>query len=355
MHHVGRRKAITALFALAASSSFSARAKQPGLVAKLFGRRDIRGEDAFEWLPTECADERYPMQLVSGELHCGGDRIAEIPAGKIVNNGWGEIGSRRLIGDPIKPVPERLGVAWFSYAEDQFFGGSVELPRAELTALFRAGFEEPVTGKHATWQKIIVGMGLGGWTSVWLAGSGLVREVARGRLETKELDWTRVLDNPAIPRAEYVRSKLRSRLGGAAAARLAEHGPPVSTWPRYARRYRWRIVVEGLHPPMDMSLRSFNGERAYFDFAKQPPGALESAPKHLQITWRNRGSGRLLTEIRLDEEEVFGAFDKAEAAGTATTTLRVAFATRKKVALSVEHGADRLPLTRSRVKLWSLS
>ncbi len=355
MSRIGRRKAITTLFALAASGPFPARARQPGLVAILFGRGGARGDDEFEWLPTECADERYPMQLVSGRLHCDENRIVEVPAGKIVNNGWGEIGSRRLIGNPIKPVPERLTVAWFSYAEDQFFAGSVALPRAHLTALFRAGFEEPVTGKRATWSKIIVGMGLGGWTSVWLAGSGLVREVARARLETTALDWIRVLDNPAIPRADYVRSKLRSRLGDAAATRLARHGPPVSTWPRYAQRYRWRIVVEGLHAPLDMSLRSFNGERSYYDFAKHPPGALEIAPKHLQITWRNRGGGRLLTRIQLDEQEVFGAFDKVAADGTATTTLRVAFAARKQVTLSLEHGAERLPLMRSRVKLSSLS
>ncbi|KPK04429.1 MAG: hypothetical protein AMJ64_13715 [Betaproteobacteria bacterium SG8_39] len=353
MSRVGRRRAITTLFALGASGPFSVRAQPPGLLAKLFGRGGALGDDAFEWLPTECADERYPMQLVSGQLHCGEDRIIEVPAGKIVNNGWGGIGSTRLIGDPIKPVPERLTVAWFSYAEDQFFGGSVELPRAELTALFRAGYEDPLTGERATWHRIIVGMGLGGWTSVWLAGSGLVREVARAQLETKVLDWRWVLDNPAIPRAKYVRSKLQSRLGEVAAARLAKHGPPVSTWPRYAQRYRWRMVVEGLHPPLDMSLRSFNGERSYYDFAKQPPGALEIAPKHLQITWRSRSGGRLLTEIQLDEEEVFGAFDKA-AAGTAATTLRVGFATRKEVALSVESGAARLPLTRSRIRLSSL-
>lgn len=357
MSRAGRRKAITALFLLGASVPFSVSAQQRRRGAKTSGQGGARENDVFEWLPTECADKRYPMQLISGELHCGEDRVVVVPAGKIVNNGWGEIGSRRLVGNPLKPVPERLTLAWFSYAEDQFFAGTVELPHAELTDQFRAGFSQPVTGKNVTWDKIIVGMGLGGWTSVWLAGSGLVREIARARLETREIAWTRVIDNPEIRRADFVRSKLQSRLGDAALAHLVKHGPPISTWPRYSQRYRWRIVVEGLQVPQNMFIRSFNGERSFYDFARQPPEEFDIAPKHLQITWQTRRGGRLLTRVHFDEREVFAAFDQALAAAsdTSTTKLRVEFATRNRVALSVESGAGLLPLTRSSVELRTLS
>ncbi len=309
--------------------------------------------ELFDWLPTECADERYPMQLISGELVCG-DRIIRVPAGKIVNNGWGEIGSRRLVGEALKPVPERLELAWFSFAEDQFFAGTVELPKAELTDLFRAGFRDPRMGNVATWSKLIVGMGLGGWTSVWLAGSGLVREVARVKLEPEALDWTRVLDNPDIARADYVRSKLRSRLSDVELRALAKHGPRVASWTRYSRRQRWRIIVEGLQVPLHMFLRSFNGDRSFYDFARQPPQDLDVAPKHLQITWQARGDRRLLTNIRFDEQELFEAFDKAAAPDT-TTILRVEFGTRSRIAISVEGRDARIPLTRSRVELASLT
>jgi hypothetical protein len=297
------------------------------------------------------------MQMISGGLYRGEHRVAAVPIRKIVNNGWGEIGSRHIVlGDPFWPVPDRLSLAWFSYAEDQFFGGSVALPRAELIDLFRAGLEEPVTGESVTWNKIIVGMGLGGWTSVWLSRSGIVREVARGRVEPTEIDWIHVLDNPNIQRSDFVRSRLQSRLGDVALDHLTEHGPPVSTWTRYAQRYRWRILVEGVHAPLDMFLRSFNGERSYYEFAKQPPEELAIAPKHLQITWRERGGGRLLTRIRLDEQEVFAAFDEASAAAPAPSTimLRVAFTSRTRVALSVESGAGELQLTRSNIEVRTL-
>ena len=314
------------------------------------------GSEEFDWLPTECADERYPMQLISGELHCRG-RIVNVPAGKIVNNGWGEIGSRRLVGKAMKPVPERLMLTWFSFAEDQFYGGNLELPHAELTALFRAGFTEPQAGNRVTWAKVIVGMGLGGWTSVWLAGSGIVREVARAQLGAQTIEWARVIDNPDIPRAEYVRSKLRSRLSEAALAALAQHGPPVASWPRYASQFSWKVQVEGAQTAANLFARSFNGERAYYDFAIQGPQSLRGVPKLLQLTGLGRSDRRLLTTIRLDEAETLDAFDKIASGAPATSaaTLRIAFATQTRVALSLDRDTQRISLSRARAEVRSLS
>lgn len=313
--------------------------------------------DSFEWLPTECADERYPMQLVSGELHCSDGDIVPVPAGKIVNNGWGEVGSRRLVGAERKLVPQQLTAAWFSFTEDQFFAGTLELPHAELTRLFVHGFNAPLSREPVTWSKIIVGMGLGGNTSVWLAGSGLVREIASAKFESAQLEWAQVLDNPDISRSQFVGSKLRSRLSTAELKALAAHGPPVSTWPRYSQRYRWRIRVDGIQVPLHMFVRSFNGDRHFYDFARQPPEQLDMVPKHIEITWLSRSGRKLLTNIRLDEAEVFGAFDRSGAAAldTSTTTLRVEYGARAQVSISIQSREAQIPLTRSSVEVLSLA
>jgi hypothetical protein len=313
--------------------------------------------DTFEWLPTECADERYPMQLISGLLHCGDDESVPVPAGKIVNNGWGEVGSRRLVGETRKPVPDRLTAAWFSYTEDQFFAGTLSLPHAELTRLFAGGFHEPMTREPVTWTKMIVGMGLGGHTSVWLAGNGLVHEVASGKLEPADLDWAQVIDNPDIARSQFVQSKLRARLSRVELEALAAHGPPTSTWTQRSRRYRWRIRVDGIQVPLYMFLRSFNGDRRFYHFARQPPAELELVPKRVEITWLSRSGRKLLTNIRLDEAEVFSAFDKVGAAALdkSTMTLRVEYGTRSRVSISVESNEARIPLTRSSVEVLSLA
>ena len=312
--------------------------------------------EGYDWLPTECADERYPMQLISGQFESSGAQSVRVPAGKIVNNGWGEIGSRHIVGDPLKPVPERLTLAWFSYTEDQFFEGSFDLPHAELTALFRASFRSPLTGQTVTWSKIIVGMGLGGWTCVWVAGSGLVREVASAKLEPAQLDWDRVVNNPDISRSNFIRSKLRARLSDVQLRALAERGPPAPKWPQYSRRARWQLAVEGVQVPLRMFLRSFNGDRSYHEFAKQQPQELDTVPKHLMITWLSSSGRKILTKIALNEAEVFGAFDKAFAAApdTLTAKLRVELGTRGRVSITVEAKDAKIPLTRSTVELLSL-
>lgn len=309
----------------------------------------------FEWLPSECADQRYPMQLISGQLLGSDGLIAHVPAGKIINNGWGEIGSRRLEGPEQKAVPERLDLAWFSYAEDKFYGGSVPLPHALLMQLFAEGFEVPLAQERDTWRKIVVGMGLGGWTSVWLAGSGLVREVARARVESVSLEWSRVLNNPAIDRAEFVRSTLMKRVGKEEFEALARNGPPVSSWPRYAQRERWRPAVAGSATPQHIFVRGFNGERHFHDFTRSPPGVFEPIPKHAQITYLSPSGSKLMAEIRFDEAEMFGAFDRARNAGAAPLTLRFEMEARSRVAIALEGTAGRIALQRSRVQIGSLS
>ena len=97
-----------------------------------------------------------------------------------------------------------------------------------------------------------------------------MREVASAQLEPREIDWTLVLDNPDLERSKFIRSTLAARLTRAELKTLTDHGPPVSTWPRYAQRHRWRIRVEGIQVPLYMFLRTFNGERRFYDFARQP-------------------------------------------------------------------------------------
>ena len=308
----------------------------------------------FEWLPTECADQRYPMQMISGQFQSSDGAIIPVPAGKIINNGWGEIGSRRLVGAPEKPVPERLELSWFSFAEDTFYGGRVPLPLDLLTKLFVEGFEQPLTHARVTWEKIIVGMGLGGWTSVWLAGSGLVREVARTRLEPVSVDWKLVLDNPGIERAEFVRSTLMKRLGTDQFEALARSGPPVSLWPRYAQRERWSLVVAGSSVPQHVFLRGFNGERQFHDFTRSPPGVFETVPKHVQITYLSPSGRKLLAEIHFDEAEIFGAFDRTRGSGATALTLRFEMGARSRISMALEGPASKTLLQRSRVEQSSL-
>ncbi|MBM5571671.1 MULTISPECIES: DUF2931 family protein [Deefgea] len=310
----------------------------------------------FEWLPSECADKRFPMMLVSGLLLARNDEIAAvIPTGKIINNGWGEFGSIRIEGALQKPIPEHLKLTWFSFTENQFYGGSIPLPHALLRQLFEEGFATPLTRERSTWHRIIVGMGLGGWVSVWLAGDGLVREVATARLEQVSQDWSTVLNNPAIPRAEFIRSTLTKRLSQEEFTTLEKNGPPVSTWPRRARRQRWRLLVDGKADPLHIFVRSFNGERHFHEFSQSAPLVLEPIPRFVQITYLSPSGSKLMAEISIDETEIFDAFDKAKHTATEPVTLRFTMEARSQITIALESTSSRMTLQRSRIQIGSLS
>ena len=334
---------------LAASAGLSA------LVLPQSARAFFGGAKEFEWLPSECADERYPMQLISGVLISPDGTRIPVPTGKIINNGWGEVGSIRLVGTAQKPVPEKLELAWFSYTEDRFYGGEVALPHALLTQLFEEGFTVPLTQERSTWHKIIVGMGLGGWTSIWLAGDGLVREVARARLEPVTVDWSRVIDNPDLPRQTFIRSTLTRRLGPEALATLSKNGPPVSSWPRYAQRERWRLAVAKGVTPHYLFLRGSNGERQFHDFTRSAPGPFETIPKHAQIAYRSPSGSTLLAEISFDENEIFSAFERGKTAGTTPPTLHFNLKAHSRIAIALETAAGRIALQHSHIEVGRLS
>ena len=305
----------------------------------------------FEWLPSECAHERWPMQMITGEFDCGMGRIVKIPTGKIVNNGLGEIASTRVVGERLKPVPERLSLSWFSFAEDRFYGGEVAIPTAMLIDLFRTEFIDPRDNLPASWHRIIVGMGLGGWVHVWIAGATFVREIATARLPPVEGEWRRVIDNPDLPRTDFIRSVLKRRTGEAALAELDKQGAPVEDWPRYFRKVPWTLHPDGPNAPIGMTLRHCNGERSYRDLSGTSPQATSAAPKLMQITWRNPNGKRLLTEIRFNEDEIYAAFDKTPA----PPKLHVDYPGKMNVSLWIESGRARIPLTKPDVKVNSLS
>src|SRR5438046_1377285 len=103
--------------------------------------------DKYKWLPTECAPKRYPMTILRGDLIFKNGGSIYIPEGKILYNGWGETGSTHLAGDAFKPVPYKLSITWFSYTEDKFYQGIVDLPYDTISKLFEDGFISLVTGK----------------------------------------------------------------------------------------------------------------------------------------------------------------------------------------------------------------
>jgi len=278
--------------------------------------KEYKMTDKFDWLPTECGPEKYPMKIIHGEFIFENGRSAFIPSGKILRNGWGKEGSIHLVGPDVKPVPVKMDIVFFSYTEDKFYGGSFDLPHKKMSELFHEGCVTPFSpDRKETYSLILAGVAPRGEISVWMK-RGLVVEVASFQAEEIEVDWKRMIDNPAISREEFVRGTLEESLSKEEISLLKKEGVPRGRWTHtYRKKYDWKPEISpDWNKPGYILLDAFNGEVEFFDFSRADVvkvlGRDHALPKKVEMGWDNSKWGNCMQTIFFDEQEVFKAFDK---------------------------------------------
>ncbi len=273
----------------------------------------------FDWLPTESAPSGYPVVILRGDLRLADGGSVRVPAGRIMQNGWGVLGSMELVGDRRKPLPVQLSIAWFSFAENKFYSGSFDLPKEAIESLFVAGFSSPSTGKHRTYESVIVGTAPGGVVSVWLGGEGVVRFVRLLHAAESAGDWKQVLDNPEIPRDEYVGRVLSRRLTAVQLQALVSPGIPLGYWDRAAVRYNVTPMIVGGASRSSAWVNYVDGEREYLELASggDAVARARAAPKQFEIRWTTGAGTQSSAMISLDETESMLAMEKLATANPA--------------------------------------
>jgi hypothetical protein len=307
----------------------------------------------FEWLPTECAPKQFPVHLIRGNLFFADGGSVCVPDGRTVANGWGMFGSTHIVGSAAKPVPVRLELSWFSYTENRFYQGTFELPAEEMLTLFKAGVTEPRTGRQLGFERIIVGMAPEGVVSVWMGAWAEVVEVASFIAPVATLPWEKVLNNPEVPRAAFIRRTLEKRLGEEGLARLSREGVPKGLYQRYRIRYRWRPQIAGDGTPTGLWIQSFNGENSFVG-PGGPAVARDSrpVPAEAQFNWTTPGLRAQTAKITFDEAEIFAAFEKLTRGETSHPLALEIEAAERGAAVSLRADQYILPLEKARIELF---
>lgn len=234
-----------------------------------------KNDTKFEWEATESAPKRYPMEIIKGTFiyHGEAEQGLYIPSGGTLKAGWGIPISHHVVGDRLKPLPDRLKITFFSYAEKQFYQGEFNLPYEKILALFREGVaanrEEP------TYSGIMVGIAPGGAVAVWVEGTENV-EVFFGQAQKIELDPGSAFGLPFKNKQEadaYIAKQLVNVLTPDELASLKKDGIPFGLWARYRNRYDWVPTFSDGHKPAYVNAIFINGEnsRRWFLDGKKPP------------------------------------------------------------------------------------
>ncbi|WP_299181559.1 DUF2931 family protein [uncultured Aquimarina sp.] len=314
----------------------------------------------YEWLPTECAPEIYPIRIKEGYFITKDGTSIEIPSGgRTVHNGWGQIGSTYLVGDDLKPIPQKLKITWISYAENKFYKGDFDLPSEEIRQFFEKGFLDR-RNKQENYSKIVVGMAPGGIVSIWLLGAGSTVEIGQYIAQEIDMEIKDLSPNTTLDRATYVSNRVNS-LKEDKLKKLNEVGIRTDIWKTYRERFSWKPVytfkseAEATKTLIDF----FNGESIH-TFSKNP--LLTSfqdfaIPKYTRFYWVDKNKNEFGTKIYFDELEIFEAFDKIFA-NPKTKQAIINFDVDKynsNIVVYIESEIERVELKKLTIKIYEAS
>ena len=224
----------------------------------------------YEWLASDSAPKNFPMKILRGDFLFPDEGGLYIPNGSLLHSGWGNKVSTHVVGSRTKPLPNRMTISFFSYAENIFYEGSFDLPYEKISSLFEKGYFSPKMDRHTTYEEIIAGVAPGGVVAVWLYGNDRRTEVFFGKAHKADIPWERFLDNPEITRESFVRIGLESALKPEALKTLDEEGVPYGLWDRYHIRYNWALNINAENPPGLVELVNYyNGEKGYLSYPEE--------------------------------------------------------------------------------------
>ena len=277
--------------------------------------------NTYQWFPTECAPLGYPMSIVKGNFIFADRRSVYIADDRLIYNGWGAQGSLHVVGDKLKPLPTQLELSWFSYTEDQFYGGKFDLPLDKLSEMFRSGTASPDGSERWAYDRIIVGMAPGGDISVWVGARRIVKELVTFRAKAVNLPWTVVLDHPTITRTQHIADQLNEAMSPEMLKRVKSKPVPLGRWAQFSKRVAWSPRIGASANGRDLWIMGLNGEVEWMDLSGyrkdvDPPLATRASPKGFSLYWRTGAGVTLNAEIVLDEDEVLAAFTKLSALAT---------------------------------------
>lgn len=266
----------------------------------------------FKWFPTSCAPDKFPIELISGEFSLPNNESVGIPLQAYLTYGWGKTGSIDLVGSDEKSLPERVKIKWFSYRERKFFEGESELPTKKIKELFQKGFHSPISGKHETYNYIIVGTAPAGTVSVWLRGQGICTEVMCFKAKEVKEDIESFIG--ASPDLEtYVRSAMAKKFTISEMAPLDSNDISLLQWETTFRRlFNWKLKVISSVPTISVLASYYNGEVQFWkdNFVYEHLDYPMPTPKKLTLNWELEDGKQGGSEISFEEAEIFSAINK---------------------------------------------
>ena len=265
----------------------------------------------FDWYAVATAPRDYPMEVVNGTFfYKGQDYGVAIPSGGTLTQGWGVSTSAYVIGPKFKPLPDRIGVTFYSYAENQFYRGEFALPYEEILGLFQQQMQHTPSEPYSSF---LIGIAPGGAVAIWLKGPH-TKEVFFGQAERIEMSPEAGFKLPFTSKEQsdgYVERALAESVTPEQLAYIKQYGAPIGTWARFRNLYTWSPVYKDgkVATKPEMAASFLNGERKWIptQFNEELANTPKILPAHIQF---RAGPENLFYIIEFEPFELVEAFEK---------------------------------------------
>jgi hypothetical protein len=262
-----------------------------------------------EWYPTTCCPAEFPVTIFNSYFLLPGGEKVRVPSNSLISNGWGAIGSVRVEGEKLKPLPISLEISWFSYMEDVFYSGRIDIPEEKLQLLFEKGFIDPVTKKEESYKYLIVGVCPGGGVSVWLRGNLISREILHSKVSVHNTNWSDFTGHSPLPRARYIQLALDDVMPKEQQIAIREQSIPTKWTDVYREDFQWKIQIHSL-ATWDRTLVNFYNGASELVLPDRDESTPRTIPSSLRIFYISPDSSKMsAATIKFDEEEIIQAFE----------------------------------------------
>ena len=164
------------------------------LVATAFEFVKYRSWDRYYYDATVIAPESYPIHIrecyliTEDESDLIGVRSEEV---NNQNSNWNSDGDFLEIRDNMF-LPEKISISYFSYREDKFYKGVLDLPKKKMERIFKQAIKNRNTEKYYSYAgknrglTFAIGVANDGQVFVWMRGIYLEQLILKTRLKSSE-------------------------------------------------------------------------------------------------------------------------------------------------------------------------
>ena len=282
--------------------------------------KDPKQATHFKWYAVATAPREYPMEIINGTFFYKGQDVGiDIPSGGTLTTGWGESGSVYVGDNEIPPLPDRVKVKFYSYAENKFYQAEFSLPYDAILKKFQEF--QPETPNDRNYSNFLLGVAPGGAMSVWIKGPRTT-EVFFGQAEKIDMSPEAAFSLPFKSKEQsdhYVESALAESVTPEQLVNIKTKGVPIGTWARYRNLYKWSPVYKDGKLAVDPKMASgyLNGEKYWIptQFNEELANTLKPLPLHLQFRAQATKDEKPIYIIDFEPTELMEAFEKLGAHG----------------------------------------